>query len=71
MMKRTNSGHLPRMVEKYREILLSFGVEMGRLPRAGQLAGRKAPKRAHDDLKSLFDDEDSDDCRFELLVPHQ
>ena len=59
------------MVEKYRKILLSFGMEMGRLPRAGQSIGRKAPKRPHDDLESLFDDEDSDDCRFESLVPHQ
>ena len=32
MMKRTNSGPLPHMVEKYRKILLSFGMEMGRLP---------------------------------------
>ena len=71
MTRRTNSGHLPHMVEKYRKILLSFGMEMGRLPRAGQSIGRKAPKRAHDDLESLFDDEDSDDCRFESLVPHQ
>ena len=59
------------MVEKYRKILLSFGLQMGRLPCADQSAGRKAPKRAHDDLESLFDDEDSDDCRFESLVPHQ
>ena len=59
------------MVEKYRKILLSFGMEMGRLPRVGQWTGRKAPKRAHDDLESPFDDEDSDDCRFESLVPHQ
>ena len=69
--RHTNSGHLPHMVEKYRKILLSFGMEMGRLLRCGQSAGRKAPKRAHDDLESLFDDEDSDDCRFESLVPHQ
>ena len=70
MTKRTNSGHLSHMVEKYRKILLTFGMEMGRLPRADQSASRKAPKRTHNDLKSLFDDEDSDDCRFESLVPH-
>ena len=71
MTKCTNSGHLPHMVEKYRKILLSFGMEMERLPCASQSAGRKAPKRAHDDLESLFDDEDSHDCKFESLVPHQ
>ena len=59
------------MVEKYRKILLFFGMEMGRLPRADQSARRKAPKRTHNDLESLFDDEDSDDCRFESLVPHK
>ena len=59
------------MVEKYRKILLSFVMERGRLPRAGQSIGRKAPKQTHDELESLFDDEDSDDCRFESLVPHQ
>ena len=31
------------MVEKYRKILLSFGMEMGRLPRAGQSPGRTGP----------------------------
>ena len=71
MTKRTNSDHLPHMVEKYRKILLSFGMEMGRPPHAGQSVDRKAPKPAHDDLESLFDDEDSNDCRFESLVPHQ
>ena len=59
------------MVEKYRQLLLSFGMEIGHLPRAGQSTSRKAPKSAHDDLESLFDDEESDDCRFELLVPYQ
>ena len=64
-------GRGPHMVEKYRKSLLSFGIEMERPPHAGQSTGRKAPKRAHDDLESLFDGEDSDDCRFESLVPHQ
>ena len=59
------------MVGKYRKILLSFSPAMGRLPHAGQSASLNAPKRAHDDLESLFNDEDSDDCRFESLVPHQ
>ena len=62
------------MVEKYRKILLlSFGLEMGRLPRTTPSMGRRAPKQTqtHDDLESLFDDEDSDDCRFESLVPHK
>ena len=71
MTRHTNSRHLAHVVEKYRTILLSFGMKIGRLPRAGQSTGRKAPKRAHDDLESLFDDEDSNDCRFESLVPHQ
>ena len=30
-----------------------------------------APQRAHDDLESLFDHEDSDARRFELLVPRK
>ena len=59
------------MVEKYRKVLLSFGMEMGRPPRTDQSVGRKAPKRAHDDLESLLDDEDSVDCRFESLMPHE
>ena len=71
MAQRTHSRHLPHMVDKYRKILLSFGMEMGRLPRTTQATGRKAPKRSHGDVESLFDDEDSDDCRFESLVPHQ
>ena len=71
MTKRANSGHVPHMVEKYRKILLSFGMEMGRLPRANQPKGQKAPKRTHSGLESLFDDEDSDDSRFESLVPHK
>ena len=45
-------------------------MEMGRLPRAGQSVHRNAPKWAHDYVESLFDDEDSDDCKFESLVPH-
>ena len=57
------------MVEKYHKILLSFGMETGCLPHANQSVGRKAPKWAHDDLESLFDDEDSDGGRFESLVP--
>ena len=61
MPKRTNSSHLPHIVEKYRTILLSFGMEMGHLPRSGQPADRRVPKRTHDDLESLFDDED---CRL-------
>ena len=71
MTRRTNSGQLPHMVEKYRKILLSFGIEMGRLPRTTQAMGGKAPERSHSDIESLFDDEDSDDCRFESLLPHQ
>ena len=59
MMKRNSSGHLPHMVEKYCKILLSFGMEMGRPPRTNQPTGRKDLKRTHDDLESLFDDEDS------------
>ena len=71
MTRHTKSGHLPHMVEKYFKIFLSFGMEMGSLPRATQPTGRKAPKRSYDDLESLFDDEDSRDCRFESLMPRK
>ena len=36
MKKRTNSSHLPHMVEKDCKILMSFGMEIGRLQRAGR-----------------------------------
>ena len=71
MTKLTNSGYLPQMVEKYRKFLLFFGVAMGRVPHAGHPAGRKAPKRTHDDFELLFNDEDSNDYRFESLLYRQ
>ena len=71
MMRCTNFGHLPHMVERYRKILLSFGMEIGRLPRTTQPTCQKAPKRSYNNIESLFDDEDFDDCRFESLVPHK
>ena len=39
---------------KYRKILLSFGMEMGHLPCTDQSAGRKAPKRAHNNRLIRF-----------------
>ena len=66
-----NSGHLPHMVEKYQEMLLSFGMEMERLPHTTQPRGRKAPKQSYNDTKSRFDDKYSDECTFLSLVPHK
>ena len=40
MTKLTSSGHLLDLVKKYGKFLLSFGLEMGRLPRANQAMGR-------------------------------
>ena len=56
------------MVEWYHKILPSFGMEMGRLPKACSSAPWKAPKRPRDDYGHLYDDEDSDDTRYDSLV---
>ena len=58
------------MVEWYRKILLSFGMEKGPLPKAHSSVPQKASKRPRDDYGHLFDAEDSDDARYDSLV-HQ
>ena len=60
---------MPHMVEWYRKILLSFGMEMGRLPKACSSAPRRAFKRPRDNYHHLYDEEDSDDARYNSLVP--
>ena len=59
MSTQARGGHMPHMVDWYRKILLSFGMEMGRLPKARSSAPRKAFKRPRDDYDHLFDEEDS------------
>ena len=61
MPTQTRDGHMPHMGEWYRKVLLSFGMEMGWLPGACSSAPRKAPKRPRE--------EDSDDARYDSLVP--
>ena len=60
---------MPHMVEWYRKILLSIGMEMGRLPKARSSVVKKAFKRPRDDYDHLFDKEDSDDARYDSLAP--
>ena len=71
MTRHTNSGHLPHMVEKCRKILRSCSMEMGRLPHTTQPTGWKAPKRSYNEIELLFDDEDSNSCGSNWLVPHK
>ena len=44
---------MPHMVEWYRKILLSFGMEMGRLPKACSSAPRRAFQRPRGDYNHL------------------
>ena len=60
---------MPQMVEWYRKTLLSFGMETRRLPKARSSAPRKARKRPRDECDHLYDKEDSDDARYDSLVP--
>ena len=69
MPTQTREGHMPHMVEWFCKILLSFGMEMGRLPKARSSIPQKAPKRPRDTGDHLFDEEDSDDARYDSLVP--
>ena len=70
MPTEAQEGHMPHMVEWYRNILLSFGMEMGRLPKARSSVPQMAPKRPRDDYDHLFDEKDSDDARDDSLGPH-
>ena len=62
---------MPHMVEWYRKNLLAFGMEMGRLPKARSSAPRTAPKRPRVEYDHLYDEEDSDDARYNSLVPQR
>ena len=68
MPTQTHNGHMPHMVGWYRKVLLSIGMEMGRLPKACSTTPRKAPKRPRVEYDHLHDDEDSDDACFDSLV---
>ena len=69
MPNQARAGNMPHMVEWYRKMLLSFGMEIGRLPKGRSSVPQKAPKRPRDNCDHLFDEEDSDDARYDSLVP--
>ena len=71
MPTQVREGHMARMVEWYRKILLSFGMEKGCLPKARSSVPPKAAKRPWDNYDHLFDEEDSDDARYDSLVPQR
>ena len=71
MPSQTQDGHMTHLVESYNKILLSFGMEMGRLPRARSSAPRKASKRLRDEYDRLYEEQDSDDAHYHSLVPQR
>ena len=71
MPTQAREGHMPHMVEWYRKILLSIGMVLGHLPKVCSSVPKKAPKRPRDNYDHLLDEEDSDDARYDSLVPQR
>ena len=62
---------MPQMVEWYSKILLSFGMEMGCLPKAHSLAPQSGFERPRDDYNHHFDEEHLDLAHYDFLVPQR
>ena len=62
---------MPRMEDWCRKILLTFGTEMGHLPKVCYSVPQKAPKHPRDTYDHLLNEEDSDNAHYDSFVPQR